>query len=151
MTYRAHEIEKHFHTNDCYFGDGGSNDLAVNLTEIQIAAETGLAFGSELQIHDGSTIIAGMTKLDLGKMLVTAISATSKVYLFQFWAGAGAFGDATLVCEDVGFFPASTGRSVSIPLRCARFNMSDKLWVRSKCETNGATLDFLPGLHGYVA
>ena len=150
LAYKVHEIEKHHHNSEYWFGDGGSNTLADNLTEIQVTAGTSEAYGTELLIHSGADLSIG-AKIDLHEILVTAVSATSKVYKVKFHYGTGAFGASTFLTEVAGYFPASTGKSSPIPLITPRIAYSNKIWAVSKCETNSATLDFLVGIHGYVA
>ena len=149
LAYRVHEIEKHLHGKEYWFGDGGSNDLAENLTEIQATAGTSEAYGTALQIHDGSDLGYG-AKLDAHRILVTAVSATSKVYKLAIYSGASA-GGLTFLTAVVGYFPAATGKSNPIELMMPRVNYTEKLWVKLACETNSATMDFLIGTHFYTA
>lgn len=148
LAYKVHEIQNHHHNSERWFGDGGSNTLADNLTEIQIAAGTSSNYGTELLIHSGADLGVG-AMVDFHEILVTAVNATSKVYKVKFHYGTGAFGASALLTEVVGYFPASTGKSSPIPLTSLKIAYTNKIWVVSKCETNGATLDFLAGMHGY--
>lgn len=152
LAFKVHEIEKHFHNREYWYGSSGSNTLAVNLTEFQVEAGTSEAYGTGLQISDGTEIESGSTtkKYDMHKILVTAVSASNKVYKLQFLYGTGAVEAATVATEIVGYFPA-TGKSAAIPFIMPRVTCNNKMWVKAACETNAATLDFLVGLHIYVA
>lgn len=82
------------------------------------------------------------------KILVTAVSAANKVYKLQILCGTGLVGAATICTEIAGFFPA-TGKSAAIEFIMPRMTCNNKIWVKVACETDGATLDFIVGLHTY--
>ena len=58
LSYRVHEIEKHFHSEEHWYGsDGdGTGSTANNLTEWQLTAGTGGAYGTEVQLLGANDI-----------------------------------------------------------------------------------------------
>lgn len=147
----AWEAEHHLHNVEQWFGDGGGGTLAVNLTEIILTAGAGEAFSAGEQISDGTEVDGGVAwrMQDIHEILVTFVSAASKVYKLQFLCGTGVVGDATIATNVVGFFPAS-GKSAPIALITTRFPTDNKIWVKTACETDGATIRILVGIHTYT-
>ena len=152
LAYKVHEIEKHFHNREHWFGKSAVDTFLDPdvLTEWQVTAGDGSAFGDAIQLSNGDEIESGSaTKYyDMHKILVTAVSATSKIYKLQFLYGTGVVGDATIATEVVGYFPA-TGKSAAIPFIMPRITCNNKVWIKAACETNGGTIDFIVGLHIY--
>lgn len=157
LAYRVHEIEKHFHSEEHWYGDdgGGGGSTATNLTEWQLVAGAGLAYGAEVAILDANDVSAAdfsftPVKFDLHRVFVTDQSVVDKLYMIQFWGGATTFGAATLLSE-VPFRAGTNKSEVSpIPLQMPRQAVASKVWARAKCETNAGTLDFIIGVHAYA-
>ncbi len=156
LAYKVHEIEKHLHNAEYWYGDGGSNTMtrAANLNPWTLTASaTPNTYGTEVQIasaDDFLTDMADAVKMDFHEFQVTKSNTNDKNYMIQIWSGTSTFGAATFRTE----FPYRTGSNFSevspIPVICPRFSVSDKVWARVKCETASATLDLLVGVHGYV-
>lgn len=157
LSYRVHEIEKHFHSIERWFGtDGdGTGSVANNLAQWQLTAGTGGAFGTEVQLLGANDVNAtdfGFTPVlfDLHRVNVVDSSVADKNYIVQIWSGTTTFGAATLRTE----LPYRTGSNVAevSPISCqmSRIPVAEKVWARVKCETNSATLDIIVGIHAYV-
>ncbi len=157
LAYRVHEIEKHFHSEEHWYGNDGDDtgSTANNLTEWQLTAGTSEAYGTEVQLlaaNDVSNADFSFTpvKFDMHRVLVTVSSVNDKNYMIQFWGGTGAFGAATLLTE----IPYRTGGGAVevVPVDCqmSRQAVAQKIWARVKCETNSATLSIIVGIHAYV-
>ena len=153
LAYKVHEIEKHFHGREYWYGKSAADTFLdpASLTEWQVVAGNSEAYGNAIQISNGDEIESGSaTKyFDMHKILVTAVSAASKIYKVQFLYGTGVVGAATIATEVVGFFPAS-GKSSAINFMMPRIACNNKMWVKAACETDGGTLDFIVGLHTYI-
>ncbi len=156
LAYRVHEIEKHFHSMERWYGtDGdGTGSVANNMTEWQLTAGTSSAFGTEVQLLAADDVNATdfnitPVKFDMHRVFVTASSINDKNYIIQFWAGTGTFGEASLLTE----VPYRTGSNVAevapIEVQMPRLAVNSKVWARVKCETNAGTLDFIVGIHAY--
>lgn len=146
----VYEIEHHMHNITGWYGDGGGGTLAENLTPITLTAGAGDAFSAGEQISDGTELGGGKsTRLfDLRGILVTAVSVASNIYVLQFLHGTGVIGDAEILTNYIGFFPA-TGRSGPIHEICKRAPCNHKIWVKTKCETDAATINIMIGPHIY--
>lgn len=150
LAYKVHEIEKHFHGSEYWYGNGGSLDLSRTTANFfTLGAGSTFAYGTEVQIHDGGALISGWVKIDIRKVLVKGVSASNKLYTIQLWNGTGAFGAAAFMTEDEFYFPA-TSKSDPIVIMTPRIAVTDKIWARIRCETNSASLDIRFGVHGYV-
>jgi len=141
LAYRVHEIEKHFHSIERWFGNDGDNtgSVANNMTEWTLTAGTSSAYGTEVQLLAANDVNAtdfGFTpvKFDLHRIGVTVSSNNDTNYIIQFWGGAGTFAEADLLTE----IPYRTGggQTESTPIDCQmnRQNVGNKIWARVKSE-----------------
>ena len=158
LAYKVHEIEKHFHSPEYWFGDDTDSTMsrANNHRPWTLTASgTPNTYGTEIQLsaaNDFNAYIEGYTaavKIDLHEVAVTESSENDKNFMIQFWASTGVFGAATFLTE----MPYRTGGNAAeaqpITIMCPRFDVGCKIWARVKCETGSATLDILVGIHGY--
>lgn len=157
LAYKVHEIEKHFHNSAQWFGkDSGDNLLnRDSVTPWALVAGTSQAYGTEVQLSDGTEIESGSAtkKFDLHEVLIVDNDASNAVttYKIQFWYGTGLFAAATLLTECVcSFYSVSDNHGV-IVMVCPRITCNNKLWARVKCSVNSKSLSFIMGFHTYVA
>ena len=114
LAYRVHEIEKHFHSEEHWYGsDGdGTGSTTNNLTAYQITAGVSEAWGTEVQIlgaNDISNSDFSFTpvKFDLHRILITDSSVNDKTYIMQLWCGTGTFAEADF-CTEVPYRTVSS-------------------------------------------
>ena len=160
LAYKVHEIEKHFHSPEYWFGNGASTSMtrAANTTPWVLDGAAQNVYGTEVQLSDANDFnadIEGYTaavKMDLHKVTVVESEENDVNYVIQFWCGTGIFGDATFLTE----VPYRTGGNAAeaqpISIMCPRFDVGCKIWGRVKCSHAIANkqLSILIGLHGYV-
>ena len=156
LTYRVHEIERHFHSMERWYGsDGdGTGSTTNNMTEWRLTAGSSSAFGTEVAILGTNDIKAAdfdvtPVKFDIHRILVASSSASDKNYIIQLWGGATTFGEATLLTEVPYRVSASIAESTPVSVQMPRQAVASKIWARVKCETDAATLDLLIGVHVY--
>ena len=173
LAYKIHEIEKHCHNYERWFGksadQSGENPWAASLsaTGMQTAFRAisgSAAFGAdandEAQVWGlNDTLSVGgatQTKLDIHDIFVTASSVTTMWYLRVVY-GTGTLADAIAAGQYTEFplvADASTGGSIDIivPILMPRITIgTHKIWIQGKNATDNATIDFLIGAHGYIA
>ncbi len=157
LAYRIHEIEKHFHSEEHWYGtDGdGTGSTANNLDEWELTAGTSEAYGTEVQLLGANDVSATdfsftPAKFDLHRVSVTTSDTNDVNYMVQLWAGTGAFGAATLVTSFPYRAAANNVESLPIDVQMGRQDVATKIWARVRCETNSATLSILVGIHAYV-
>lgn len=153
LAYRVHEIERHFHNpNQCY-GNSGSNNLERSSTSpFRVTASTGGAFGTELQIHDGTVVEGGDSskKMDVGRFYVVDSQVSDETYIIEIWAGTSTFGAATKITEV--FYRTGSNIAEVVPLvtPCSRVACNSKLWARCNCSQDSQWVDFMLEVHTYV-
>jgi hypothetical protein len=160
LAYRVHEIEKHFHSIERWYGSDGDNTMSTanNLTPWTLATDSSSAntYGTEVQfaaINDVLNSDMGITvvKFDIHRVAVVESTLNDSTFMVQIWAGTGVFGDATLKTE----FPYRTGGNAAeaqpINVQMGRTAVATKLWARAKCATaSEQSLQLLIGIHAYA-
>lgn len=173
LAYKVHEIEKHFHNYERWYGksadQSGENPWATGLSEAGMRTSFQAISGTNDYGGDANdeaqvwglydTLSVGgvsQTKLDIHKIFVTASSVTTIWYL-RFIYGTGTMADA-IIAGQYSTIPlvadAAQGGSIDviIPIMMPRITIgTHKMWVQGKNATNNATIDFLVGVHGYIA
>ena len=158
LGYKVHEIEKHFHSPEFWFGDDGDSTMsrANNHNAWTLTADASAnTYGTEVQLsaaNDFNADIEGYTaavKIDLHKIAVTESSVNDKNYIIQFWGGETTFGASSFLTEVVYRTGGNAAEAQPISVMCPRFLVGCKIWARVKCETGSGTLDILVGIHGY--
>ena len=173
LAYRVHEIEKHFHNDERWYGksadQSGVNPWATSLSEAGMrtsfqAISGSAAFGADANdealcwgVND--TLSVGgvtLTKLDFHQVFITASSVTTIWYIRVIYGlgtmadaiTAGQFSDIPIVAD-----AAQNGSiNIIIPVMMPRITIgTHKIWIQGKNATDNATIDFLIGMHGYVA
>lgn len=161
LSYIAHEIERHFHGFERWFGaaivpDGEShvaNRIGTGVAAFQADAGNN-AWGAWLQIL-GSTdtpASAGNVKFDLHRVQVVGVERTNTVHFVQIAYGAsGGAALAAAAYTEFVFHPlGQQGQRVPIPVMCHRHDVGTKVWLRILVPgQNTGTMDFYHGLHEY--
>ena len=163
LAYRVHEIEKHFHSDEDWFGLAAipaaethrADDITIaTLAPFQIDAGND-DWGTWLQILGSSDTPnrTSMVKFDLHNIQVVD-SETTNVHSF-IQIGWGATGAAALTAMDYTTIPylspTNQAAETAIPVMMSRITAGTKVWAR--CLAVGAntmTLDFYFGIHEYV-
>ena len=162
LAYKVHEIEKHFHGIERWYGNAGvaaggswmataSNLLPWVLTAGINATKS---YGRHVKLSDPDDIHSGdmgytPVKFDLHRIQVCESNQNDSNYTIQIWSGTASFGTSTLRSE----FPYRTsnlsGDPNIITIQMNRISVAEKLWARCRCETDGKTVSILVGAHGY--
>ncbi len=159
LAYKVHEIEKHFHSPEYWFGSDGDGSMSRENNTTPWVLDSGAqnVYGTEVQIgaaNDFNADIEGYTaavKIDLHKVIVTLSEVNDKTYVIQFWCGESTFAASTFLTE----VPYRTGSNAAeaqpISVMCPRFAVGCKIWARVKCDDSTANrnLSILIGIHGY--
>jgi hypothetical protein len=165
LAYRVHEIEKHFHSRERWFGKLGSQtatawgeaDSIAPYRAISGAGVYGADADDEALVlgTDDLPLLAGMVKADVHLLFVTALSADTP-YLLRMIYGSGTMADA-ITATQFSTFPVmnivtgSKSGGVAAIIMMPRITCgTDKVWVQCKCATDNATADFLVGIHEYA-
>lgn len=158
--YRIHEIERHLHSNERWFGvavtPSGETHVAdrigVGVDSFEIDAGNN-TWGSWVQILGSSDTPAEGTNanMDLHRILV---SSTERNATYFLQLGVGATGQASLDAEtytEVVFQPASNQiDSAPVTVQSRRSDTGVKVWARCLCPgQDTAKINFYFGIHEY--
>ncbi len=160
LAYKVHEIEKHFHNMEFWFGNDGDSTMsrANNTTPWTLTSGAQDVYGTEVQLGAANDFNADTegritaVKIDLHEVAVVESEVNDANYVIQFWAGDSTFGAADFLTE----VPYRTGGNAAeaqpITIMCPRFAVGDKIWARVKCgnATANRDIDIIIGIHGYV-
>jgi hypothetical protein len=161
LAYRVHEIERHLHNWERWFGAAGVPSGEVHVadrigtTSTAFQADAGnVTWGAWLQILGSSDTpdTAGMEKYDLHRIQVTAVERINSVHFVQLTFGtSGAAGLAAGEYTEFVFHPqGQTGQRLPVPILDRRYDAGAKAWIRVMVPgQNTGTMDFFFGLHEY--
>jgi len=163
LAYRVHEIEKHFHNSEDWFGLAASPSAETHradditdgtLAPFQIDAGND-AWGSWLQILGSSDTPnrTNMVKFDLHKLQIVDSETTNVHYFIQIAAGAtGADALAAGAYTTIAYLtPTQQSAEAAIHFMMPRVAVGTKVWARGLAVgTDTCTLDFYFGLHEYA-
>ena len=172
MAYKIHEIEKHFHNSEDWFGvadtpsathfadDISAHTLATPVDPFQITAGNDV-WGAWVQVLGSGdtpnrTVAKGfandMVKFDPQKILIAGAGATDVHTFVQIANGVSgaaglAAGDYTTMAYTTAVSKAGEG---AVEFMHARVSAGEEVWVRCLAiGENTMTLDFYLGLHEY--
>jgi hypothetical protein len=161
VAYRIHEIERHFHSYERWFGaatipDGETHvGDRIGTTTAAFQTDAGnLTWGTWLQVLGSSDtpVDVGSAYFDLHRMQIVAVenaNATHFVQVAYGASGAAALGAGTYT--EFAFRPQSVqGSETIVNIHIRRAAVSTKTWVRHlTVGQNTSTMDFFIGLHEY--
>jgi hypothetical protein len=176
LSYRVHEIEKHFHNFERWFGKSadqtGVNPWATSASTYTAGAmpvsyvatsgnddygadanDEALVWGLYDTLSVGGVV---QTKLDFHQILFrTASNQTLNILRIVY--GSGTLADA-ITAGQFSEYPVlidpATGGSVDIVIAIMMPRITigtHKVWVQNKNASDDSTVGFLVGAHGYVA
>jgi hypothetical protein len=164
LAYKVHEIEKHFHSREVWFGRHTSISAGVNEGEawsvVQFESTSGASstFGAWVPLLGTSDtpFQATYAKFDPHRIIIPDVhsDASKKGHLVQLCWGstdaATAFGDG----DYTGFWalPERDGKASPVDVHCPRIAAGTKMWLRHLVIDNAGTLsmEFYFGLHEYA-
>jgi hypothetical protein len=163
LAYKVHEIEKHFHNRERWFGklavqtatDWAENNLSPfraisgNNDYGTEANDEALIFGTA----DTPAIVGGV-KYDAHRLFIIDASSTT-IWKLQLIYGSGtmaaaiAAGQFSTVMVKVDAAAAATP-ALPVDIITPRLTCGvDKMWMRAWNATDNATIDFFAGIHEY--
>ena len=180
LAYRVHEIEKHLHNREYWFGQAATpvqgvtaGTKGVGVPFVTSSVATGDGFGAWLPVLGNtdtpSVSGSGNVKMDMHRMVVTDVDAGDKLpHFIQFgWSDlaatssdADAGADALANGDTSGFItvPEKDGKSAPINVMMPRIAIGSRVLMRYKVHARntpwalvaGSDLHFFIGLHEYA-
>lgn len=167
LAYKVHEIERHFHGRERWFGklavqtatDWADNNIVTPYRCISGANAYGVDANDEaLVVGTADTpaivVVPAMVRYDLHRIFIVA-SSSETVWKLQLIYGTGTMADAIAASQFSTFMlkvDAAAASSPALPMdvmmprgTCG----STKVWMRGWNATNNATIDFYVGWHEY--
>ena len=164
LAYRVHELERHFHGRERWFGklavqtatDWADNNIATPYRCISGLNAYGVDANDEAKVIGtaDTPVLLGWVKYDIHRILIVDSSSTS-IWKLQVIYGTGTMAAAIAADQFSTIMvkvDAAAGQTPNVPCEimmprgtCA----STQVWVRGWNATNNATLDFYVGWHEY--
>jgi len=163
LAYRVHEIEKHFHNREKWFGAAVTPSGETHVADRMAGGVSPFTltagnddFGAWVQILGSSDtpVQSGMAKFDAHRFLVTSTNSTSP-FIVRVVGGESADIAEKIANEEfteAPFISATNNNDSGISdIISSRIPVGIKAWERAACiGGNGNTLDFYIGIHEYV-
>lgn len=159
LAYRVHEIEKHFHGREFWWGSDGSPDettaIDANVDTPFVAVSGNDDWGTAISIMGTNDVPAnaGDVRYDAHFILVVDTDHTTP-YRMRFIWGSGTSANAISAGQwsEIMFITAGGPflSGTSAELQMPRGTVGEKLWCQVWNATNGSNVDFFYGVHGYA-
>jgi len=160
LAYRVHEIEKHFHSYESWFGVAAAPNGEIHVAD-RIGADAfqidggNDTWGTWVQVLGSSDTPArsGMAKFDLHRVQMVAVERTNATHFMQIALGtSGAAAYAAGEYTEFVFHPQNVqAQEVPVPVMDERKDDGTKAWMRVWVDgQDTGTVDFYIGLHEYV-
>lgn len=162
LAYRAHEIERHLHGREKWFGVAVTPSGETHVADRMATSNAAFAvvsgndvFGSWVQIMGSSDtpVTAGSVKFDAHRYLVTTTDSTA-TFIIQIVSGESAGIAAKLSAEEfteVPYIAPTNSNDAGInDVMSARVLTGEKVWARCRCiGQTTKTINFYFGIHEY--
>lgn len=158
LAYRIHEVERHFHSYEHWFGLAavpvGETHRADHMVMTPFQMDAGNdTWGSWLQILGSSDTphVSGRASFDFHRMLVSDVERDKTLILIQLVFGEDAdVALATDIVTELMFTPEKNMRQDPYFIQSRRQASATKIWARCWVDgTNTGTVDFFIGIHEY--
>lgn len=163
LAYKVHEIERHFHGRERWFGKLAvqtATDWAADTLTPYRAISGNNAYGSDandeaLVLGTADTpAIAGNVRFDLHRIMMVGASSQT-AYKLRIVYGTGTMADAITAGQYSELVIMSDPSAAQVPHDVFEVMMprgtcgSTQVWVQAWNASNNATIDFLVGEHEY--
>jgi len=158
LAYRVHEIERHFHGRERWWGavavPDETNAIDANVDTPFVATSGDDTWGTAIPIcgTGDNPVLATDAKFDAHTVLVTD-SDHSTPYRIRFIYGTGTSAAAITAGQwSEGMFVTAAGPFLSGAAaqgRMPRVDVGTKIWVQVWNATDASTVSFFWGAHGY--
>lgn len=162
LAYRVHEIEKHFHSRERWWGavavPDETNAIESNVNRPYQATSGNNTWGAAIPVVGTGDVPvpSGLVKFDFHRLMVTDLDDDTTPWKVRVIYGSGTSADAitaeqyteTMVVTNA--VPGNRAGGSPIDIQMPRQDVGDKCWVQVWNDTNGEVLSFFIGVHGYA-
>ena len=158
LAYRVHEIEKHFHSRERWWGATGAPDetnaIDANVDTPFVAVSGNDDWGTAIPICGSSDNpgLSGDVYFDAHTILVTDTDHATPYRIRLIYGSSTSAAAISAGQWSEGMFITSTGPfSTGLPAsgRMPRVAVGWKVWVQVWNASNGSNVDFFWGCHSY--
>lgn len=163
LAYRIHELERHFHNRERWWGATGAPDetnaIAATVTVPFAATSGNNAWGTAIPIcgtGDTPTPTPDDAKFDCHRIMVTDLDDDTSPWRLRIIWGSGTSADAitagqwTEIMVMTNAVPGNRAGGSPVDVIMRRVDTGTKLWAQSWNDTNSEILSFYWGAHGYA-
>lgn len=162
LGYMIKEIERHFHNRERWWGalagPNETNAIESNVTRPFAATSGADTWGTAIPIcgtADAPTPTPDDAKFDCHRVEVTDLDDDTTPWKIRIIWGSGTSGDAITAGQWTEFpvmtnaVPGNRAGASPVDVIMRRVDTGTKLWAQAWNDTNGETLSFFWGAHGY--
>lgn len=162
LAYRVHELERHFHNVERWWGalaaPDETNAIEANVTRPFVAASGADTWGAAIPIlgTDDNPVLATDVKFDIHRLLVTSLDDETDAWRIRIIWGTGTSGDAITAGQwseimlESNAVPGNRAGGQPVDVIMRREDVGVKLWAQVWNDTNSEEMSFFWGAHGYA-
>lgn len=161
LASRVHEIEKHLHGRERWWGATGApsetNAIASTVTVPFVATSGNNTWGTAIPIcgTGDNPVLSTDTKFDCHRLFITDLDDDTTPWKVRVIYGTGT--SAAAVSADqysevmtmTNAVPGNRAGASPVDVMMPRVDVGTKVWLQAWNDTNGETLSTFAGYHGY--
>lgn len=159
--YRIHEIERHFHGRERWWGavavPDETNAIEANVTRPYVAISGNDDWGAAIPVIGTADqpAVAGSVYFDIHRVLISDLDDDTTPWRFRFIWGAGTSGaaitagDWSEIMVQSNAVPGNRAGGEPADKVMVRVAVGQKVWAQAWNDTNAEELSFFIGAHGY--
>lgn len=161
LAYRVHEIERHVHGRERWWGalaaPDETNAIEKNVTRPFVAISGNNTWGAAIPVVGSSDnpVLATDVKFDFHRLLIADLDDETDPWLIRLIWGTGtsldaiAAGQYTELMVESNAVPGNRAGGQPLDVMMRRLDVGTKVWAQVWNNTNAETLSFFFGAHGY--
>ena len=162
LAYKVHEIEKHVHGRERWWGAVGAPDetnaIAATVTVPFVAVSGGDAWGTAIPICGtaDNPVLATDVKFDAHRIFVVSLDDDTTPWRIRLIYGTGTSANAitagqwTEMMTMTNAVPGNRAGGSPVDVMMPRVDVGTKVWVQVWNDTNLEEMEFYWGAHGYA-
>jgi len=161
LAYMGKELERHFHNRERWWGATGAPDetnaIAATVTVPFVATSGNNTWGTAIPICGtaDNPVLATDVKFDCHRIFVTDLDDDTTPWRIRIIWGSGTSADAitagqwTEMMVMTNAVPGNRAGASPVDVIMRRVDVGTKVWAQCWNDTNGETISFFAGYHGY--
>jgi len=162
LAYRVHEIEKHVHSPERWWGalaaPDETNAIEANVTRPYVAASGNNDWGAAIPVIGTADqpAVAGSVKFDIHRLLISDLDDDTTPWRLRLIWGTGtsaaaiAAGNWSEIMVQSNSVPGNRAGGEPADKMMPRVDVGSKVWAQAWNDTDAEEIDFFIGVHGYA-